>query len=370
MATRAERYAEGKFANPLHPKDGYSLPECMDPRARRVLEFLVPILYPEKLARVTVAMGNTIFGAYTGEREVDWAMVIWDVVRRLLTGVDKSKPTPICPYLLHLYIAHDVVQADDKKVYIVGKSFMRHEVDPDEEEESSGSESSERESLTSNEIRELQQQKEKEASPPRHKVTSTSIKKDKAPQVEETVEEPRKRNPFQVIADSLNEIRERCVRTRKVVWSTCAVVGAEGEDTLVETLKELPQRQTVLDLESKNAKLKEEVKKLKKELEDERKANSIAVTKLGESMELIRKMEGVVQQSADILNKAKLFDAGLAKNLVTAAKVIPVLVNFYQKMDELLINMRALFEGLEVSGLVPLNQVPNISINTEELPTL
>ena len=68
------------------------------------------------------------------------------------------------------------------------------------------------------------------------------------------------------------------------------------------------QRQAVHDLESKNAKLKEEVKRLKEELEDERKANSIAATKLGESMELVRKMEQVVQQPAHILNKAKLFD--------------------------------------------------------------
>ena len=130
MVTRAERYAEGKFVNPPHPKDGYSLPECTDPRVRRVLEFLVPVLYPKKPARVMVTVGNIVFGAYTGEREVDWALVIWDVVRRLMNGVDKSKPTPICPFLLHLYIAHDVVQAKDKRVYMVGESFMWHEVDP------------------------------------------------------------------------------------------------------------------------------------------------------------------------------------------------------------------------------------------------
>ena len=94
-------------------------------------------------------------------------LVIRDVVKRLLIGVGKSKPTPICLYLLHLYIAHDVVQADDKRVYMVGESFMRHEVDPDKEEVSSGSKSLEWESLTSKEIWELQQQKEKkEASPP------------------------------------------------------------------------------------------------------------------------------------------------------------------------------------------------------------
>ena len=181
--------------------------------------------------------------------------------------------------------------------------------------------------------------------------------------MEEKAEEPKRKNPFQVIADSLNEIHEHCGRTRKVVRSTCAIVGAEMEDTLVKTLKELPQRQAILDLEKKNAKLKEE-------LEDERKANSVPATKLGESLELVRKMEGMAQQPADILNKAKLFDEGFAKNPVTTAKVIHVLVDFNEKMDEILMDMRALFEGLEVDGLVPLDQVPNISINTEELSTL
>ena len=115
----------------------------------------MPILYSEKPARVIVTVGNTIFGAYIGERKVDWALVIRDTVRRLLTKVDKSKPMPNCPYQLHLYIAHDVVQAEDKRVYMVGKSFMRHKVEPDKDEEAAGSEDSEWESLSSKEIREL-----------------------------------------------------------------------------------------------------------------------------------------------------------------------------------------------------------------------
>ena len=188
--------------------------------------------------------------------------------------------------------------------------------------------------------------------------------------MEERAEEPKRKNPFQVIADLPNEIRECCGRTRKVVRSACAIAGAEREDTLVEKLKELPQRQAILDLERKNAKLKEKVKRLKEELEDKRKANSVAATKLGKSLELVRKMEGVAQQTKDILNKAKLFDEGLAKNPVTTAKVIPVLVNFNQKMDEILMDMRALFEDFEVDGLVSLDQVPNICINTKELPML
>ena len=44
--------SKGKFSNPPHPKDGYFLPKCKDSRARRILEFVIPIFYPEKPARV------------------------------------------------------------------------------------------------------------------------------------------------------------------------------------------------------------------------------------------------------------------------------------------------------------------------------
>ena len=120
-------------------------------------EFVVPILYPKKPTRVTVTVGNTIFRAYMGEREVDWALVMRDTVKRLLAEIGKSKPTSIYSYLLHFYIAHDVVQVEDKRIYMVGKSFMRHNIKLDEDEEAAGSEDLERESLSSREIQELQE---------------------------------------------------------------------------------------------------------------------------------------------------------------------------------------------------------------------
>ena len=48
MATRGEKYAEDKLANPPNPKDSYFLSECKDPRVRRMLEFIIPIFYLEK----------------------------------------------------------------------------------------------------------------------------------------------------------------------------------------------------------------------------------------------------------------------------------------------------------------------------------
>ena len=61
-------------------KDGYAVADCRDPRVRRVLEFLVPLLYPERPTRVMITVGNTIFGALSGERPVDWGIVVKDLV--------------------------------------------------------------------------------------------------------------------------------------------------------------------------------------------------------------------------------------------------------------------------------------------------
>ena len=69
-----------------------------------------------------------------------------------------------------------------------------------------------------------------------------------------------------------------------------------------------------------------------------------------------------------MVNKAKLFDANLAKNPVTAGKVIPVLVDFAEKMEELLDEMRILFDGLQPE--VPPVAAENLPDISGEIPSL
>ena len=85
MASRTDRFIDGMFSGRVNPKDGYAVTDCKDPRVKRVLEFLVPLLYPEKPTRVTLMVGNTIFGALSGKRLVDWGVVVKDLVQRLLS---------------------------------------------------------------------------------------------------------------------------------------------------------------------------------------------------------------------------------------------------------------------------------------------
>ena len=97
FASRTDKFIGGKFRNAASPKDGFAIADYEDSRAKRVLEFLIPILYPEKPTRATVSVGNTIFGALLGERKVDWGIVLQAVVAKLVERARKLKATPIGP---------------------------------------------------------------------------------------------------------------------------------------------------------------------------------------------------------------------------------------------------------------------------------
>ena len=84
---------------------------------RRLLEFLVLIVHPDKPTQVTITIGNTILCALDGGREVDWGVVFRDMAQRLAKGVGKPKPTPICPFLFHLYEGQGLLTADEELDY-------------------------------------------------------------------------------------------------------------------------------------------------------------------------------------------------------------------------------------------------------------
>ena len=165
MASWTDRFINGMFSGRVNPKDGYAMVDCKDPRAKRVLEFLVPLLYPEKPTRVTITVGNTIFGALSEERLVDWGIVVKDLVQRLLFRMGKSKATPICPYVFHLYHSQELLLPIEKKEYRTKEALQKYNVEsegeddpestanPDEEESLDDSEC---ESLIASEIREIQ----------------------------------------------------------------------------------------------------------------------------------------------------------------------------------------------------------------------
>ena len=117
----------------MNPKDGYAVSNCDDFRAKQVLEFLIPILYPEKPTRVTVMVGNTVVGALLGDRPVDWGLFIYDVVARMVGLVSKGKPTMVCPFMFHLYKERQVLRVPELVTYTLALEMVKYDCTPDPE---------------------------------------------------------------------------------------------------------------------------------------------------------------------------------------------------------------------------------------------
>ena len=125
----------------------------------------------------------------------------------------KSKATPICPYMFHLYHSHELLL---QKEYRIKEALLKHNVEskgeedpespanPDEEDSSDDSKC---ESLTPSEIREIQKQEAV-------RLKKSSLNKRKQPAPKEPIANKRKSPPplegpdwsYQVIAHAMKEI--------------------------------------------------------------------------------------------------------------------------------------------------------------------
>ena len=97
---------------------------------------MVPIVHPDKPTRVTRTIGNTIFGALSGDRLVDWGKVFSELVQRLVGAAGKAKPTPICPFLYHLYKCKGLLTEEEETDYTTAKELNRYRISPERDEDS------------------------------------------------------------------------------------------------------------------------------------------------------------------------------------------------------------------------------------------
>ena len=134
----------------------------------------------------------------------------------------------------------------------------------------------------------------------------------------------------------------------------------------------LPTRKKVDELEAKNNFLLVKTNKLKNELDEQKVENQTAIDKLNASLLLNQNLEEYVSHLSDMLNKARLFDNNLATNPVSTAKVIPILVDFAAKMEELVDNMKSLLDGLgpEPNQEVALEHVPDLFLEIGDILSL
>ena len=332
-AGRTGTWIDGKFKQVINPKDGHSVSDCIDPREKRVLEFVVPILYPEKPGRITKEIDNTIFGALSGEYKVSWGQVIHELVDKLVSVLGKRKPTPVSPYLLHLYYKSECIRKDEIQKMEVAKECldMGFATEDKAEEEQ---DKSDRASLSPNACR--------QSSPSTGKRMKTTIRspKGKSPGHDLSCLDTTD-NPFQRVKDDLYQVQSRFNKMEIVIRSATKLLGDCKARNLSKEIRKLKE-ESDSRLKAQNDDLKVQIT----ELQGIIKSQGAEVERLRARNADLGKICEALAIPGDVLNRAQLFDEDIKREgHLSGQKILTILVKYGQKMEATLEEMRKLLPG-------------------------
>jgi hypothetical protein len=261
LAGRKDEYVKECFKDLPSPKDGYSIDDYKDPRHKRLLAFLVPIVYPEKPNRITVTWGNTIFGALNGGRKVNWARVITTLVVQLAAQVDKSRATSICPFLYHLYERKELLRPEEEKAWKIQEGMLKYGESGSEDEAGSASGSDDEEDEEEEEEEETQVLLNRPPKRPRQEDKSeqagaTLVLKLEGPSLSSS------KDRFQSICKALGEMQAEHERRGELLMEACRLAVC-GPSELPERIRKMMMEQARVEdsrkLREENAKLNLEV---------------------------------------------------------------------------------------------------------------
>ena len=394
LSNQMEGHHEGRFMHQVDPKDGYSVSYCRVDRHRRLLEFLVSIVHPDKPTRVTITIGNTIFGALDGGREVDWGVVFRDMAQRLAKGVGKPKPTPICPFLFHLYEGQGLLTADEELDYRTAQEMAGYRLTPDpdswpgidEDEPTPTPAPSPRPGplRTPNRRRKSTYRAPSESPLIRSRGPSSPVPPEPQPREQQLDPHPEGGpewvdKPFVSIARGFRQARNQYESMEQALEQIGSELGV-SPDQIIPTIRTLPKAQEVDGLRVRIAGLISENDRLQTQVADRNRraeaaeAQTLAAAELALAAEAravaaevymtateearIRaeaestKWHGVSRKffdsfgfPGDIVTKARIFDECMKKpEAVSAVKVLRMLVDFSGRVENLLKEIWSAFQ--------------------------
>jgi hypothetical protein len=324
-APRTLSWVTEKFDSSISAKDGHAVSDCTDPRERRVLEFVVPILYPEKPGRVTKEVGNTIFGALAREYQVNWGGILQDIVMHQVGIVEKRKATYISPYLYHLYYAQDCLRENEREKMKLALDCLAYGLgDEEAPEEECGS--SEKESARSE-------------GRPRASSASPRMKNTRRNSEERGVgfKDNWSKDPFVRVQYELEQARNQFTEMDAVVKGASKLLGDCKASNICKELKKLKATDTA-PLEAANRTLRTEVIELNQKLGKAR--DDIERIKMVKTDAVIEILE-LVKTPGDALNRAVLFNEFVSKGVpVNLVKMVEILRGFHNKMEAALGELR------------------------------
>jgi hypothetical protein len=331
LVGRKDEYVKDCFQALPSPKDGYAIEDCTDARHRRVLAFLVPILYLEKPNRITVTMGNTIFGALNGGRKVNWAQIIANLVIQLVARVGKSRASPICPFLYHLYERKELLKPEEEKTWKIQEAMMKYGESGSLDEDGSRS--------GSDDVLEEEEEEECQVLLNRHPKRQRQEEKPAQgdatliPKVE-GVPVTSSRERFEAICKALDEMQAEHRERGELLRDVCQLVECTPSNLPDRIRKMVTEHSRVEDskrLREKNARLNLEVGSLINKNQTARMHAEAAAEKI----------QMFASQAGEVVAKAELFDekVGIGSK-PSGTRIALILTDYSEKLERVLGDMR------------------------------
>jgi hypothetical protein len=362
MAGRKDKYVKDCFKELPSPKDGYAIEDCTDPHHRRVLTFLVPILYPKKPNRITVILGNTIFGALNGGRKVNWARIITNLIIQLAARVGKSRASPICPFLYHLYECKELLKPEEEKQWKVQEAMMKYGESGSSDKDGSGSGSDDKIEDEEEEEGECQVLLNRPPKQQKQEEKSTAL----TPKVE-GVPVTTSQDRFEAIVKVLGKMQGEHRMRDELLRVVCQLVDCTST-SLPDWIRKMVADQSRVEnlkmLRQENAKLNLELGTLISE-------NQAARMQAGAALAAAERIWMFAHQVGKVVAKAELFDekVGIGSK-PSGTRIAMILMDYSEKLERVLEDMRevvdhvtSLRRQLEQQDLVASSSkgVPNLS---------
>jgi hypothetical protein len=301
LAGRKDEYVKDCFQELPSPKDGYAIEDCTDARHRRVLMFLVPILYPEKPNRITVTIGNTIFGALNGGRKVNWARIIANLVILLAARVGKSRASPICPFLYHLYERKELLRPEEEKSWKIHEAMKKYGESGSSDEDGSGSgsddESEEEEEEECQVLLNRQPKRQRQEEKPAQGDATLISKVEGVPATSS-------KDRFEAICKALGEMQAEHRMKGELLRVVCQLADCTPTN-LPDRIRKMVTKHSLVEdskrLKEANARLNLEVGSLINE-------NRAAKAHAEAAVAAAKKIRMFAHQAGEVVAKAKLFD--------------------------------------------------------------
>lgn len=101
---KTEDFTGSYFDGKRNVRIGWKLEQCTDKvDLLPLLQFLVPIFYPERQNRALLALASTIIASWKGIKVINWAKMLHVVITRQIAVMKTGSFTWISVYLSHLY---------------------------------------------------------------------------------------------------------------------------------------------------------------------------------------------------------------------------------------------------------------------------